>query len=389
MSELIKQNSTISRLVSRVTHTFSVRHALKTACVGCVLMSSQSLAFKNTAETAHTLNSFTTNGLDTRLCLISDMNGPYGSIEQPSGVHAAVSRLTNMNCDIVVGAGDLVAGQDTTLSTERLRAMWSEWERVVAEPFLNRGIPLLSALGNHDASAERRSAGGFVFQRERDAAAELWTSLSQHPTLSKVDWQSRDQFPFYYSLKFKSVGIIVFDGTAAGEVSRNRLWLEQQLEKLASDSQITTRIVVGHLPLFAVAKGRETVGNILFDSVELYSLFNKYGVDFYLSGHHHAFYPGRVQSLAKEYGTVQLALGAIGDGPRRLLSASALAPRHSMTLLDILNSIAPTTNFNFGRFNLRTLSPFTGEIQPVDQLPERLESFDGRGRPVDLRRFDF
>jgi hypothetical protein len=325
---------------------------------------------------------------DTRLCLMSDLNGSYGSIEQPAGVHSGIARLSGMNCDLVLGAGDLVAGQDSTLSTERLRAMWNEWKRVVAEPFLDRDVPVLSALGNHDASAERRSAGDFVFQRERDAASEAWNSILGHSALAKISWLSREQFPFYYSFTLKSVGVIVFDGSAAGEVSRNRNWLNQQLAALASDNNIKTRIVVGHLPLFAVAKGRETVGNIIYDSNEIYALLNRYGVDFYISGHHHAFYPARPRGDSGNYGTVQLALGAMGDGPRRLLSPEAPAPRHAMTILDIVTEVAPSSRFVFERFNITTTSPYSGATQTLQELPSSLDSFNGRGQPVELRRYD-
>lgn len=332
--------------------------------------------------------SFAAENIGSRICLLSDLNGPYGSIALPSGVHAGVSRLAQMDCDLALAAGDLVAGQDTSLSNERLQSMWNEWQRVVAEPFLSRGVPLLSALGNHDASAERSASGGFVFARERIAAASAWNSLLTKTAYASVEWLSREQFPFFYAFKFKSAGVIVFDGSSAGEVSRNRAWLERQLDVLARDADVKSRLVIGHLPLFAVAKGRETVGNILFDSVELYQLFNRYRVDFYVSGHHHAFYPARPALQNGEYGTVQLALGAMGDGPRKLLSPTAPSSRHSMSILDVAQSFFDSNFFTPQNFRLQTLSPFDGLLQPSALLPERLESFDGRGRPVELRRVE-
>lgn len=347
-----------------------------------------SLLFVLLTECFTTSVSFAGEKIGSRICLLSDLNGPYGSIALPSGVHSGVARLAQMNCDLALAAGDLVAGQDTSLSNERLQSMWNEWERVVADPFLSRGVPIISALGNHDASAERSSSGGFVFARERMAAASAWNAILGKSAYSSVEWLSREQFPFFYAFKFKSAGVIVFDGSSAGEVSRNRVWLERQLDVLASDAAVKTRIVIGHLPLFAVAKGRETVGNILFDSVELYQLFNRYRVDFYVSGHHHAFYPARPALQYNDYGTVLLSLGAMGDGPRKLLNPSAPPARHSMSVLDISQSILDPDFFAPQNFNLQTLSPFDGLLQPSTLLPERLESFDGRGRPVDLRRID-
>ena len=381
------QNKSLHALVRTSTGVVSATGA--GALLVCFLLTGLNHFFPAaTASQSDIILNSASENLEARICLLSDLNGPYGTIDLPSGVHAGVARLSDMQCDLVLGAGDLVAGQDTSLSSDRLRAMWNEWQRVVADPFLNRGVPVLSAMGNHDASAERRSSGGFVFQRERDAASQVWNSLLGHSAIARIGWISREQFPFYYSFAFKTIGVVVFDGSSAGEVTHNRAWLEQQLSALASNPNIKTRIVVGHLPLFAVAKGRETVGNIIYNSADIYALLNRYRVDFYISGHHHAFYPARPSADSKAYGTVQLALGAMGDGPRKLLSSSAPSARHSMTILDIVNNVAPALRFVFGRFNITTMSPFTGEVQPIRELPSSLNSFNGQGQPAELLRFD-
>ncbi|MEY3901346.1 MAG: hypothetical protein RL189_652, partial [Pseudomonadota bacterium] len=50
--------------------------------------------------------SFAAENIGSRICLLSDLNGPYGSIALPNGVHAGVSRLAQMDCDLALAAGD-------------------------------------------------------------------------------------------------------------------------------------------------------------------------------------------------------------------------------------------------------------------------------------------
>lgn len=319
-----------------------------------------------------------------RVCLISDLNGSYGSVALPATVHRAMQHLTQLRCSLVVGAGDLVAGQDTSLDDARLGQMWAEFNRVVIAPFDAQGVPVLSAMGNHDASAERGRAGGFVFQRERDAALKFWTPSLARAKANGVEFIDVEHFPFFYSARVGRVGLLVLDGSSAGEVRLRKEWIVRQLEHLASDQSVTTRLVVGHLPLVAVAQGRQTVGNILADSRELYELFDRNKVDFYISGHHHSFFPGRVEEWSRHHGTIQLALGALGDGPRRLLGADVPSPSQTLSYLDLGGMSG-----NSPRWTLRTLFPFSGEWLDLKSLPFWIPSFDGSGRPVELKRMDF
>ncbi|MFZ9520039.1 MAG: metallophosphoesterase family protein [Silvanigrellaceae bacterium] len=319
-----------------------------------------------------------------RICFVSDMNGSYGSVELPQSVHAAMNRLKKLNCGLVLGAGDLVAGQQLSLTDERLRAMWGEFSRVVLQPLDNLEIPFLSALGNHDASSERSPSGQFIFDRERQIAKEFWTSKVDNAA-NPFEWLSREDFPFYYSVRHGTTGIIVIDGTSASEIRRKQNWLEQQLQTLAMDSSISTRIVVGHLPLLAVAKGRERPGEILADSRKLYEMFDRYKVDLYVSGHHHAYYPGRVRAWSQNHGTVQLALGALGDGARQLLGNPDIPVRNTLSFMDI----NPTIPFPVDKFMLNTLIPQTGQILYQADLPDSIPSLDGLGNPVQLERVNF
>lgn len=338
------------------------------------------------AEVSHakTSPSSKKESINNRICFVSDMNGSYGSIDMPPSVQSAMDQLGRLNCGLVLGAGDLVAGQQTSLTESRLREMWEGFSRVVLAPLDNQNIPFLSALGNHDASADRNSSGEFIFERDRRVAKDFWLTRlenSEYP----FDWISREDFPFYYSLRHGTIGIIVVDGTSSTELRRKREWLEQQLILFEKDPSLSTRIVVGHLPLVAVAKGRDRQGEILADSRSLYELFDHYKVDLYVSGHHHAFYPGRIDAWSQQHGTVQLALGALGDGPRHLLGDSNLPARNALSFVDI----NPSIPFLLGKISLGTLIPQTGIYLSTLELPEEIPSVDGRENSVRLERVDF
>lgn len=285
----------------------------------------------------------------------------------------------------MVGAGDLVAGQDLSLTEPQLLSMWTEFKRVVMDPLSAERVPFFSAIGNHDASAARTSGGAFIFSRERKVAQQFLNKAYDQFYSPDVQWLSREGFPFFYSIRFANVGFIFIDGSSASELRMRRNWLEEQLTRLAGDSTLSARIVVGHLPLVAVAKGRDRIGEILVDSREIYQLFDRNKVDLYVSGHHHAFYPGRVDSWSSEHGTVQVALGALGNGPRALVGSQTVPIQNSITIVDLEES-SPWLR---DKFSLTTLNPITGGRISTFELPASLPSLDGNGGPVLLERFDF
>lgn len=322
---------------------------------------------------------------NNRICFISDLNGSYGSIPLPKSVHSGMRTLAGQNCGVVVGAGDLVAGQDLNLTESHLLSMWSEFKRVVMDPLAAQQVPFFSAIGNHDASAARTGRGDLIYSLERKVAFQFFRKNFDQFQSSDVHWLSQEGFPFFYSIRYANIGIVFIDGSSASELRMQRNWLEEQLAMLAGDSTLSARIVVGHLPLVAVAKGRDRIGEILVDSREIYQLFDRNKVDLYVSGHHHAFYPGRVDSWSSEHGTVQLALGALGNGPRALVGSQTVPIQNSITIVDLEESSPWLSD----KFSLTTLNPITGGRISTFELPASLPSLDGNGRPVLLERFDF
>jgi Calcineurin-like phosphoesterase len=122
------------------------------------------------------------------------------------------------------------------------------------------------------------------------------------------------------------------------------------------------RIVIGHLPLYAVSVGRNSAGEVLNNADQLRSLLERYRVHTYISGHHHAYFPGH-------RGQVQLLhSGAIGSGPRQLLNSS-LPPRKTVTIVDINLNSASTT---YTTYDLSTLT-----LIDQQQLPRIITGVNG------------
>lgn len=267
-----------------------------------------------------------------RIAVISDLNGSYGSTEYEPTVHRAVALIRDAwQPDLVLAAGDLIAGQRPALSDGNVRAMWAAFEDAVARPLREAGIPFGFTLGNHDGSAYP------AHRRDRALAVEHWRDPAHATGLQFVD--SAD-FPVHYSFERDGVFVLAWDASYAGTAEDERMmrWAEAQLAGERA-RRARFRVVLGHLPLHAVAEGRDRPGEVLQAPDSLRALLERHGVDVYVSGHHHAHYPGRRGRLAL------LHTGALGPGARPLLGDTVASPR-TVTLLDFHprgDSIAWTT----------------------------------------------
>lgn len=258
-------------------------------------------------------------GAVVRAVLISDLNDAYGAVGYSAPVHAVVDRIVReWRPDVVIAAGDLVAGQRPTLSDSTVRAMWSAFDSLVARPLRDAGIPLVAALGNHDASAYP------AHTRDRRLAVEHWMTAAGPPrgALDAAD------FPLRYTVRIGDVFFAAWDATRQeSSVDPAELsWLEAALRSREARTA-RHRVVVGHLPLYPVAVGRERPGEFLLSGDSLRRELEALGVTLFVSGHHHAYYPGRRGDLPL------LHAGALGGGPRPLLG-DTLA-RRAVALLEL------------------------------------------------------
>ncbi len=278
---------------------------------------------------------------DVRLAVISDLNSSYGSTDYEAEVVDAIARIPEWQPDIVLCGGDMVAGQDAYLTEEKLKAMWAGFDRHIGTPLRTAKLPYGFTVGNHDASSATAPSGSYLFEVERQQTSKYWNDPSHDPGLTFID---RAGFPFNYTFQHNQIFYLAWDASS-NVISKSQLeWVEKSLATPEAQ-QAKLRIAIGHLPLYAVAVGRDEPGEILADADQLRSLLEKYNVHTYISGHDHAYYPaykGKLQLLQT---------GALGAGPRPWLN-SDLSPMKTLTIVDISLDSATTT---YTTYNMTTL----------------------------------
>ncbi len=306
---------------------------------------------------------------DQRLALISDLNASYGSTSYVPQVHRGIRLLQRLQVDLVICAGDMVAGQKTGLSSAQLDGMWNAFDQQVLRPLRSAGEPFAPVIGNHDGSSSRGPAG-FVFALDRERAEHFWRQRRGSLQLTYAD---ASRFPFRYSFRQGDVFVVVLDASSAQVPEQDWAWADIQLAGMTA-RQARLRLVVGHLPPYGLSQGRDRPGEVLQRPERLRQLMARHDVHLYVSGHQHAWYAGRVDR------TNLLGLGAMGSGPRQLLGG-VRPPVQTLTLLDLFrdpNQVVETT------VELNQLRPL-----PVTQLPPTLQPSTGpllrrREGPINL-----
>ena len=215
---------------------------------------------------------------DLRLALISDLNGPYGSTRYSPTVTAGIDLLSELKPDLVLCAGDMVAGQKISLTDSQLEAMWSSFQSTILNPLLQQGIGMIPTMGNHDASSQTK-ASQYVFARERHQAEAFWDHQKNRLGLKFID---ASQYPFQFSVKQPGLFVVVIDASSATVGRGQRQWLEQALAS-ESRSPDDCCMVMGHLPLTAISVGRDRAGDCIEDAVNIIDLMRRHQVDLYLS----------------------------------------------------------------------------------------------------------
>jgi hypothetical protein len=257
-----------------------------------------------------------------RIAVVSDLNGSYGSTSYADTVTRAVDRVLAWEPDLVLSTGDMVAGQRAGLD---YRAMWSAFHAAVSDRLAGAAIPFAVTPGNHDASGYATYAG------ERAIFVSEWTSRKPD-----VEYLDDSDYPLRYSFTVGPALFVSLDATTVAPLGGEQMtWLEAQL---AAGAEQPVKIVYGHVPLYPFAIGRET--EVIGDP-EIERIANEHGVTALISGHHHAYYPGRRGDL-RLVGTA-----CLGSGPRALIGTSDPSPR-SVLLLEIADG------------ELRTLDAWSG-----------------------------
>jgi hypothetical protein len=303
---------------------------------------------------------------DVRIVVISDLNSQYGSTDYEPEVDKAIALIPGWQPNLVLCGGDMVAGQQPSLTEPQIRAMWAAFDRHVGAPLRQANLPYGFTVGNHDASSATALHGGFLFERERNLAAAHWNNPQHNPGLNFVD---RADFPFYYTFQQDEIFFLVWDASSAQIPAEQIAWVDRSLASPAAQTA-KMRIAIGHLPLYAVAIGREDPGEYLNDAEQLRSLLEQHNVHTYISGHDHVYYPGHVGQLEL------LHCGILGSGMRPLLNGN-LQPQKTLTIVDVKLDLAETL---YTTYDMQTM-----ELVNQQTLPRLIVAPTGKVLRRDLK----
>jgi Icc-related predicted phosphoesterase len=281
-----------------------------------------------------------------KIVVISDLNGSYGSAKYNKSIPEAISRIAEINPDLVISTGDMVAGQriKPLLKRKQLESMWTAFHQNVSDPLADAQLPLAVTAGNHDGSAGKK------FSLERLIYQQQWSK--RQPNVQFVD---NTYYPFYYAFSLKNVLFISLDATLVGHLPAvQKDWLVKLLT--IGDAQYRHKVIYSHLPLWPFAQNRET--EILGDH-ELEEILKEHDVKLYLSGHHHAFYPGYKEGIR------YVSQACMGDGLYKYIGTDQRSKR-AFTLIEIDRNDKITIN----AYEAPDFS------QPVDfkTLPDKINS---------------
>ena len=265
-----------------------------------------------------------------RVAVISDLNGSYGSARYDADVDRAIERIIELQPELVISTGDMVAGQRRPhLTRTEVEGMWSAFHQHVSEPLRDAGIPLAVTPGNHDGSAYTG------FSLEREIYDRQWQS--RRPDLQFIDDRG---YPFYYAFVVGHVLFISLDATVVGHLPVEQMqWLRTMLTKHGRN--YSRRVVFSHVPLWPLARGRERE---YIGDPGLQKLLADEGVELYLSGHHHAFYP------AVHHGIGFVGQACLGAGPRSLIGTPQRSSR-SFTILELGSETILVSAYRAPRFD--------------------------------------
>jgi Icc-related predicted phosphoesterase len=244
-----------------------------------------------------------------KILLISDLNDSYGSVSYSKEVHEVVKRVKDINPDIILCGGDMVAGQKASLIVSRLDSMWMAFDESVLTPISQLGVPFGFTMGNHDASPS--------YYLDRAAASSFWKVNKHKANLTYVD---DTHFPYYFSYIKSNVFFISWDASSSVIPAEVKAWMKEQLATSVANKS-RARIVLGHLPLYAIVATKNKKGEVLNDSDETLSFLKENKVDMYISGHQHAYYPATKEQITL------LHAGCLGGGPREILGHPAKATK--------------------------------------------------------------
>ena len=288
-----------------------------------------------------------------KILLISDLNDSYGSVGYSKEVHDVVKRVKDIQPDIILCGGDMVAGQKASLTASRLDSMWLAFDQSVLTPINQLGIPFGFTMGNHDASP------GYLL--DRAAASSFWKMNRHKANLTYVD---DTHFPYYFSYIKNNVFFISWDASSSVISAEVKSWMKEQLAT-STATKSRARIVLGHLPLYAIVAAKNKKGEVLNDADETLDFLKQNNVDMYISGHQHAYYPATKEQITL------LHAGCLGGGPREILGHPFKASK-AYAVLELPRQKA------IGNIKITGFEPASHRHIILESLPDSVEGFNGK-----------
>ena len=295
-----------------------------------------------------------------KILLISDLNAAYGSLTYSEDVPSVINEIGKIKPDLILCAGDMVAGQKSSLTEGNLKGMWQSFKTIVFDKIKKAKVPFGFTLGNHDASPN--------FLKDRDVATQFWKAEKQSTNLTFVD---AEHYPFYFSYIKNNVFFISWDASGAKIKPELYDWMKVQTS-LSVAKKARMRILLGHLPLYAIVDAKNKPGEVNANPDSALLFFKNHQIDMYISGHQHAYYP------ALKNGVQLLNSGCIGNGPRPILGHNELAKKaYTVLEIPVKHPLA---------FTQRSFMPVTNEEISIKSLPDSVIGFNGTIRRIDFKK---
>ena len=271
-----------------------------------------------------------------------------------------IYKIGKIKPDLILCGGDMVAGQKASLTEQNIKEMWQHFKTVVFDPIKKADVPFGFTLGNHDASPN--------FLKDRTIATQFWKEEKQATRLTFVN---SEHYPFYFSYLKNNVFFISWDASGAKIKPELYHWMKMQTN-LPVAKNARMRILLGHLPLYAIVAAKNKVGEVNSNPDSALAFFKTHQIDMYISGHQHAYYP------ATKNGVQLLNAGCIGDGPRPILGHSDLAKKaYTIIEIPVKNPLS---------FKQKTFTPLTNEEISINSLPDSVIGFNGTIHRIILKK---
>ncbi len=171
------------------------------------------------------------------------------------------------------------------------------------------GIPILVQTGNHDLyNVNAAKYQGDTFTRVPYGTTELFSTIYKDYGLDGAVSVDRDSLSYIYPLN-DELRILMLDLNTdhdfCGLSEKSLIWVEEQLKNAQAAG--TRVLAAGHQNIFqhSIFQG----GYVISGADQLASLFRKYNVTLYLSGHLH------IQHILEQDGMTEIATSALCSYP--------------------------------------------------------------------------